>query len=53
MKRSERGVNRLDDLIEDAQKKGNKTISGAEVFDLYETHGFPRELTRELLTEPV
>ncbi|HEY0072627.1 MAG TPA: alanine--tRNA ligase, partial [Abditibacteriaceae bacterium] len=47
----ERGVGRLDDLIEDAQKKGNKTISGAEVFDLYQSQGFPRELTAELLAD--
>lgn len=47
----ERGVGRLDDLIENAQKKGHKSVSGAEVFDLYQGQGFPRELTAELLAD--
>jgi len=42
------GINRIDDLIEDAKKKGNRVLDGEEVFRLYETYGFPSELTQEM-----
>ncbi len=37
------GEKRLSDLLENA-----KTLSGADAFDLYETFGFPFELTKEI-----
>ena len=42
----ERGLKQLDRLL-----KKNKTISGKEVFYLYETFGFPLELTEEIAGE--
>ena len=42
------GINRIDDLIEDAKQKGNRVLDGEEVFRLYETYGFPSELTQEM-----
>jgi alanyl-tRNA synthetase len=47
----EGGMTRLEDLLEDLQKKDQKVLSGAEAFHLYETFGFPIELTRELAAE--
>ena len=45
------GINRIDDLLEDAKKKGNRVLDGEEVFRLYETYGFPPELTQEMAQE--
>jgi len=36
-------------MIEDAKRKGESVISGREVFDLYQSKGFPPELTADLL----
>jgi alanyl-tRNA synthetase len=47
----ESGMNRLDDLIDDAKSKGENTLSGAEVFNLYSTQGFPPELTADVLQD--
>ena len=45
------GVGRLEDLIENAQHKSQQVLAGEEVFRLYETYGFPPELTQELAAE--
>jgi len=45
------GMNRFESLVEDAQGKGLQVLAGEEVFRLYETYGFPRELTQELAQE--
>ena len=42
------GINRIDDLLEDAKQKDNRVLDGEEVFRLYETYGFPSELTQEM-----
>ncbi|MBW3636762.1 MAG: alanine--tRNA ligase, partial [Armatimonadetes bacterium] len=47
----ESGMNRLEDLIDDAKKKGQKSLSGAEVFSLYSSQGFPPELTADILAD--
>ncbi|HEX8832654.1 MAG TPA: alanine--tRNA ligase, partial [Abditibacteriaceae bacterium] len=47
----EGGMNRLQDLVESLRKKKETTLPGAEVFDLYGTYGFPRELTAEVAAE--
>ncbi len=47
----ESGMNRLEDLIDDAKKKGLKSLSGAEVFSLYSSQGFPPELTADILAD--
>ncbi len=44
------GLNILSELAEKA-KKADGVIPGAEVFKLYDTFGFPIDLTRELATE--
>ncbi len=43
------GMGRIEDMIEDAKRKGERQISGREVFDLYQSKGFPPELTADLL----
>lgn len=41
------GLSLLDDLIEKAKKSDNKTISGKDAFKMFDTYGFPYELTFE------
>ncbi|GAX05227.1 alanyl-tRNA synthetase [Secundilactobacillus pentosiphilus] len=41
------GLNLLNSLIEETKKSGKSKIDGAEAFKLYDTYGFPVELTRE------
>ncbi len=45
------GLSILSDLIRGALKEGSDTISGDEVFKLYDTFGFPIDLTREIAEE--
>lgn len=47
----EQGTDLLNDLIEDMKKKGSKVLKGDEAFRLYDTFGFPWELTEEILEE--
>lgn len=47
----EGGMNRLEELIDGLKSKGEKVLPGAEVFRLYETYGFPREMTAEVAAE--
>lgn len=47
----ETGLNLLEGLIEKAKARGEKIISGEEVFALYDTYGFPRELSAEIAAE--
>ncbi|HEX5133162.1 MAG TPA: alanine--tRNA ligase [Candidatus Krumholzibacteria bacterium] len=44
----EQGMGRLETLFDDARQKKRTTIAGADVFQLYDTFGFPPELTREM-----
>ncbi len=48
LKTLEAGERRLKELVENAS---DATISGEDVFKLYDTYGFPFELTEEYLTE--
>ncbi len=41
------GIEILTDIIEKAKSTGKKTIAGVDVFRLYDTYGFPVELTEE------
>ncbi len=46
-----RGLKRFEKLIEEYKKNDRELVSGEEVFDLYQTYGFPFELTVELAEE--
>jgi len=45
------GLNLVESLIEQAGKLGGNSLSGQEVFRLYDTYGFPTELTTEIAKE--
>ncbi|MGC9221282.1 MAG: alanine--tRNA ligase [Solirubrobacteraceae bacterium] len=47
----EDGMKLLDGLIEDARARADEGIAAADVFRLHDTHGFPFDLTLELVTE--
>jgi len=44
-----RGLALLEDEIEEAKAKGNATLDGQTVFKLYDTFGFPIDLTADIL----
>ena len=45
------GAKLLDELIARAKEAGDEGISAADAFRLHDTHGFPIDLTLELVTE--
>jgi alanyl-tRNA synthetase len=45
------GSKLLDELIERARDRGDEGIAAADAFRLHDTHGFPIDLTLELVTE--
>ncbi|MEA2085731.1 MAG: alanine--tRNA ligase [Chloroflexota bacterium] len=45
------GLELLDGIVGKAASKGKSIISGKEVFRLYDTYGFPVELTQEVAAE--
>jgi len=47
----EQGSQRLEALMERAQSEGRTVLPGAEVFQLYDTYGFPVEMTEEIARE--
>ena len=47
----DQGLLILSQLQDDMQKNGTKTLSGADAFKLYDTYGFPLDLTQEILEE--
>lgn len=47
----DQGMELLSDLVQAAVKSGSKTFDGAEAFRLYDTFGFPIDLTREIVEE--
>lgn len=46
-----RGMKLLEDYIADLTEKGENVLSGEDCFKLSDTHGFPIDLTREILEE--
>ena len=47
----DQGLGILEQLEADLAKTGNKMLSGADAFKLYDTYGFPLDLTKEILEE--
>jgi len=47
----DQGLSILDTLVGKAKAEGKDTIDGADVFKLYDTFGFPIDLTREIAEE--
>ncbi len=45
------GLELVDDIVAEAAEKGQKEISGERAFKLYDTYGFPVELTQEIAAE--
>ena len=47
----DQGLGILSDMIADMDTKGEKTLNGEDAFRLYDTYGFPLDLTKEILEE--
>ncbi|MGC9360437.1 MAG: alanine--tRNA ligase, partial [Anaerolineae bacterium] len=45
------GLARLEDVLEEARRAGASLVPGEEAFRLYDTYGFPLELTRDAAAE--
>ena len=51
LKTLERGEKLLEEIIEQVKQQGNTQIGGESAFTLYDTYGFPLELTQEIAEE--
>lgn len=47
----DQGLSILSTMEEELTDKGSKTLAGADAFKLYDTYGFPLDLTKEILEE--
>ncbi|MDE5937722.1 MAG: alanine--tRNA ligase [Lachnospiraceae bacterium] len=47
----DQGLSILNEMAEAVEKDGKKQLGGADAFKLYDTFGFPLDLTREILEE--
>lgn len=47
----DQGLVILTQMVEDMKEKNNSTFSGEDAFRLYDTYGFPIDLTREIIEE--
>lgn len=45
------GMARLEEVLAQARAEGRRVLSGQEVFRLYDTYGFPREMTQDIARE--
>ncbi len=45
------GNKRLDELMDNLRESGQKALSGQDAFQLYDTFGFPFEMTKSILEE--
>lgn len=46
-----RGMKKLEEVLQGVRAQGSQRVSGKEAFELYDTYGFPLELTREIAEE--
>lgn len=51
LKTLDRGEKLLAEIIQEVKQQGQTQISGESAFTLYDTHGFPLELTQEIAEE--
>ena len=47
----EKGLKKIDDIIREHRQKESSIIEGAAAFELYDTYGFPEDLTRLIAAE--
>lgn len=47
----DQGLDILNDLVSDLNKKDKRILPGKDAFKLYDTYGFPLDLTKEILLE--
>ncbi|MCL2689849.1 MAG: alanine--tRNA ligase [Chitinispirillia bacterium] len=47
----EQGIEKFSGMVSSSAEKGKKMLSGADVFALYDTYGFPMDLTRLMASE--
>lgn len=47
----DQGLGILNDYIEETKRSGSMVLSGQKAFKLYDTYGFPIDLTREIVEE--
>jgi len=47
----DKGLKKMDDIIGEIQKQSSKSINGKSAFELYDTYGFPIDLTRLIASE--
>jgi alanyl-tRNA synthetase len=47
----ENGMDRIEDIMKSLRKKGETVLPGKEAFTLYDTFGFPLEMTNEMAEE--
>lgn len=47
----EQGLRRMDNVISEVKKSGKSVIDGAVIFELYDTYGFPLDLTSLIARE--
>ena len=45
------GVKKVEEIIQAANSEGRREITGAEAFTLYDTYGFPLDLTEDMAEE--
>jgi alanyl-tRNA synthetase len=47
----DQGIEKFDAIVESSKKEGEKVVAGCHVFTLYDTYGFPMDLTRLMAAE--
>lgn len=47
----DKGLNMLEGYVAELKASNNKTLSGEKAFELYDTYGFPLDLTKDVLEE--